>query len=46
MSVSYNDTQLPTHKLNLDIKDKSIEEALQIILKDIGFTYVVKKIII
>ncbi|WP_195591450.1 SusC/RagA family TonB-linked outer membrane protein [Bacteroides finegoldii] len=42
MSVSYNDTQLPTHKLNLDIKDKSIEEALQIILKDIGFTYVVK----
>mgnify|MGYP000339493634 FL=1 len=42
MSVSYNDTQLPTHKLNLDIKDKSIEEALQIILKDTGFTYVVK----
>lgn len=42
MSVSYNDTQLPTYKLNLDIKDKSIEEALQIILKDIGFTYVVK----
>lgn len=42
MSVSYNDTQLPTHKLNLDIKDKSIEEALQIILKDIGFTYAVK----
>ena len=42
MSVSYNDTQLPTHKLNLDIKDKSIEETLQIILKDTGFTYVVK----
>lgn len=42
MSVSYNDTQLPTHKLNLDIKDKSIEEALQIILKDTDFTYVVK----
>lgn len=42
MSVSYNDTQLPTHKLNLDIKDKSIEEALQIILKDTGFTCVVK----
>ena len=42
MSVSYNDTQLPTHKLNLDIKDKSIEEALQSILKDTGFTYVVK----
>lgn len=42
MSVSYNDTQLPTHKLNLDIKDKSIEEALQIILKDTGFTYAVK----
>ena len=41
MSVSYNDTQLPTHKLNLDIKDKSIEETLQII-KDTGFTYVVK----
>ena len=42
MSVSYNDTQLPTRKLNLDIKDKSIEEALRIILKDTGFTYKVK----
>lgn len=42
MSVSYNDTQLPTRKLNLDIKNEPIEEALRIILKDTGFTYKVK----
>ena len=42
MSVSYNDTQLPTRKLNLDIKNEPLEEALRIILKDTGFTYKVK----
>ena len=42
MSVSYNDTQLPIRKLNLDIKNEPLEEALRIILKDTGFTYKVK----
>lgn len=42
MSVSYNDTQLPEKKVDIDIKNQSLENALRMILKGTGFTFKVK----
>ena len=43
MSIAYNDTQLPKTNLSLDFKDKTVEQALNEILKGTSLTYVIKK---
>jgi TonB-linked SusC/RagA family outer membrane protein len=42
MSVSYNDSQLPVNRISLDIEKQPLEQALKVILKGTGFTYLIK----
>lgn len=42
MSISYNDSQLPVNRISLDIKKQPLEQALKVILKGTGFTYLIK----
>ena len=42
MSISYNDSQLPVNRISLDIEKQPLEQALKVILKGTGFTYLVK----
>lgn len=42
MSVAYNDSQLPTNKISLDLKNLPLEQALKKILQGTGFTYMIK----
>lgn len=42
MSISYNDSQLPVNRISLDIEKQPLEQALKVILKGIGFTYLIK----
>lgn len=42
MSISYNDSQLPVNRISLDIEKQPLEQALKVILKGTGFTYLIK----
>lgn len=42
MSISYNDSQLPVNRIFLDIEKQPLEQALKVILKGTGFTYLIK----
>ena len=42
MSISYNDSQLHVNRIYLDIEKKPLEQALKVILKGTGFTYLIK----
>ena len=42
MSISYNDPQLPVNRISLDIEKQPLEQALKVILKGTGFTYLIK----
>lgn len=42
MSVSYNASQLPENNISLNIDRQSLDQALKIILKGTGFTYLIK----
>ena len=42
MSISYNDSQLPVNRISLDIEKQPSEQALKVILKGTGFTYLIK----
>lgn len=42
MSISYNDSQLPLNRISLDIEKQPLEQALKVILKGTGFTYLIK----
>ncbi len=41
MSISYNDSQLPVNRISLDIEKQPLEQALKVILKGTGFTYLI-----
>lgn len=42
MSISYNNTALPKEEISLNINNKPVDEALNEILKNSGFSYVIK----
>lgn len=42
MSISYNDSQLPVNRISLDIEKQPLEQALKVMLKGTGFTYLIK----
>ena len=42
MSISYNDSQLSVNRISLDIEKQPLEQALKVILKGTGFTYLIK----
>ena len=42
MSISYNDSQLPVNRISFDIEKQPLEQALKVILKGTGFTYLIK----
>lgn len=42
MSISYNDSQLPVNRISLDIEKQPLKQALKVILKGTGFTYLIK----
>lgn len=42
ISISYNDSQLPVNRISLDIEKQPLEQALKVILKGTGFTYLIK----
>lgn len=42
MSISYNDSQPPVNRISLDIEKQPLEQALKVILKGTGFTYLIK----
>ena len=42
MSISYNDSQLLVNRISLDIEKQPLEQALKVILKGTGFTYLIK----
>ena len=42
VSISYNDSQLPKKTLSVDFKNQPLETVLNNLLKDTGFTYIIK----
>lgn len=42
LSISYNNTALPKEEISLNINNKPVDEALNEILKNSGFSYVIK----
>lgn len=42
MAIAYNDSKLPEQKISLNIDKQPLEKALNSILKNTGFTYIIK----